>query len=201
MKKKLKKKKRVKRSSWLGKYSRESIAGLTAFISVLFFIITIILWGISELIDENFIISEMIGAYSVTSIFLCFSIMFIAIIIGTRNWFAKIICFFIVSFMLLGSYSFIETATLIYKDKTAFENKQFKKIVAVPTGAEFDDPEHGTEFLMELEFNDLTLDVYSLDISRSYYHENLSGKSLEISYLPNSHYAVSVREYLEEAEH
>ena len=199
MTKRIKKKKRAKRSSRLAK-NRESIAGLVAIISVLFFIITIILWGISELVDRNFIMSEMIGAYCAASIFLCFSIMFIAIIIGTRNWFAKIICSFSVCFMLLGSYSFIETAIFLYKDKTAFENKQFKRIVAIPTGAEFDDPEYGTEFLMELVFNDLTIDVYSLNISRSDYLENLSGKSLEISYLPNSRYAVSVKEHFEDTQ-
>lgn len=53
---------------------------------------------------------------------------------------------------------------------------------------------------MELEFNNLTLDVYSFNISKNYYQENLSGKTLEISYLPNSRYAVSIKEYLMEEE-
>lgn len=45
MAKKLKKKKKVKRGSWLGKDRRENIAGLVAIIELLFFIITLILGG------------------------------------------------------------------------------------------------------------------------------------------------------------
>lgn len=196
MAKRLKKKKRVKRGSWLGKDRREIIAGLVAIIGLLFFIITLILWGISELSDENFIFSEMSGAYSSASLCLCFGIFFMAMMIGTRNWFAKIICLLITALMMITSYSFLETSILLYKDKTALKNSQFETVVATPTGAEFDDPDYGTEFLMELEVNNLTLDVYSLNISRNYYQENLSGKTLEISYLPNSHYAISIEEYL-----
>ena len=199
MAKKLKKKKKVKRGSWLGKDRSEIIAGLVAIIGLLFFIITLILWGISELSDENFIFSEMLGAYSAASLCLCFGIFFMAMMIGTRNWFAKIICLLITALMMITSFAFIETSISVYKDKTAYENRQFETVVAVPTGAEFDDPDYGTEFLMELEVNNLTLDVYSLNISRDYYQENLSGKTLEISYLPNSHYAISMEEYLIEA--
>ncbi|WP_080843680.1 hypothetical protein [Cytobacillus gottheilii] len=177
---------------------REAIAGVIAVISVCFFLLTLILWGISELVDDNFIVSEMIGAYSVSSLFLCFGIMFIALFVGIKgSWFAKIIFLFIVGFTVSGAYSFIETSALLYKDKAAYENKQFETIVMIPTGAEFDDPEHGTEFLMELEFNELIIDVYSFDITKSYYQENLSGKQLKIDFLPHSRYAVSVKVYQE----
>lgn len=137
----------------------------------------------------------MISAYCAASLSLCFGIFFLAMIFGTRNWFAKIICLLITALMMITSYSFIETSILLYKDKTAFDNREFETVIAVPTGAEFDDADYGTEFLMELEIHHLTLDVYSLNISRDYYQENLSGKSLEISYLPNSRYAVSLKEY------
>ncbi|MCE4049029.1 hypothetical protein [Bacillus sp. Au-Bac7] len=200
MTKKLKKKKRLTRGTWLGKDRREIIAGLVAFTGLLFFIITLILWGISELSDENFIFSEMLGSFSAASLCLCFGIIFIALIIGAGNWFAKIICLLITVLMMITSYSFIETSINLYKDKTVFENKQFETVVATPIGAEFDDADYGTEILMELEFNNLTLDVYSFNISKNYYQENLSGKTLEISYLPNSRYAVSIKEYLIEAE-
>lgn len=186
--------------TWLGKDRREIIAGLVAVIGLLFFIITLFLWGISEVSDENFIFSEMVGALSAASFCLCFGIFFIAMIIGAGKWFAKIICLLITTLMMITSYSFLETSINLYKDKTAFENRQFKTVVATPTGEEFDDADYGTEFLMELEFNNLTLDVYSFNISRNYYQQNLSGKTLEISYLPNSHYAVSIKEYLIEAE-
>ncbi|SIF49443.1 Uncharacterised protein [Mycobacteroides abscessus subsp. abscessus] len=43
---------------------------------------------------------------------------------------------------------------------------------------------------MELIFDDLMVDVYSMDISRSYYEDRLEGRKLKIAYLPNSHYAV-----------
>ncbi|KAB2330333.1 hypothetical protein [Bacillus mesophilum] len=181
-----------------GSDKRETIAGVIAIISVCFFLLTLILWGVSELIDENFIVSEMLGAYSVASLFLCFGIMFIALFVGIKgSWFGRIICLFIAGFTASGAYSFVETSDLLYKDKSAYENKQFETLVMIPTGTEFDDPDYGREYLMELEFNELTLDVYSLDITRSYYHENLSGRQLEIDYLPNSRYAVIVKAYQE----
>lgn len=50
---------------------------------------------------------------------------------------------------------------------------------------------------MELEFGGLTVDVYNLEIYWSDYQANWMGKPLEIIYLPNSHFAVSVKEYVE----
>lgn len=120
---------------------------------------------------------------------------FIAMIFGTRNWFAKIICLLVTALMMITSYSFIETSFLLYKNKAALENRQFKTVVAIPAGVEFDNADYETENLMELEFNNLNIDVFSLNISRDYYQENLSGKPLKISYLPNSRYAVSIKEY------
>lgn len=195
---KLEQKKKSNRRICLGKNRRETLAGVFVFIGMCFLIVTLILWGISELAEENFIISEMFGAYSSASMCLCFGLVFIGLIIGTRNWLARIFCLFIAAVMLTTSYSFMESSILLYKDKEAFENKQYEKLVAIPIGVEFDDPDYGTQFLMELEFNDLTIDVYSLNISRSYYQANLSGKPLEIAYLPNSHFAVSMKEYLGE---
>ncbi|MEW9108509.1 MAG: hypothetical protein AB2374_04110 [Cytobacillus gottheilii] len=190
--------KKKKRKHVSGSDKRETIAGGIAIISTCFFLLTLILWGVSELIDENFIVSEMLGAYSVASLFLCFSIMFIALFVGIKgSWFGRIICLLVAGFTGLGAYSFMETSALLYKDKAAYENKQFETLVMIPTGTEFDDPDYGREYLMELEFNELILDVYSLDIARTYYHENLSGRQLEIDYLPNSRYAVSVKAYQE----
>jgi hypothetical protein len=181
----------------LGESRREIVGGIVLGIGLIFLIVTFILWGVSELIEENFIMSEMVGAYCGASMCLCFGLVFIGLIIGTRNWFGKIVGLLVAAVFMSVSYSFIETSMLLYKDKAAFESKQFEKLVAAPIGEEYDDPDYGTEFLMELKFNDLTIDVHNLGISRSYYEANLYGKSLEIAYLPNSRFAISVKEYLE----
>ncbi|WP_040205892.1 hypothetical protein [Neobacillus jeddahensis] len=196
---KLKKKKKVKRGFRIFENRREAIAGLFIIIGLLFLIVTFILWGMSKLVEEHFILSEMLGAYSSASLSLCFGLTFIGMIVGTRNWLAKIVCLLAAGVLIVTGYSFMETSTLLYKDKAAFENKQFEKLVAIPIGVEYDDPDTGTQFIMELEFSDLTIDVYNLNISRNYYAANLSGKPLEIAYLPNSHFGVSVKEYHEEA--
>ncbi|ETI69790.1 hypothetical protein [Neobacillus vireti] len=178
---------------------REAIAVVILFIGVFFLILTFILWGVSKLTEGNFILSEMMGAYCAASMCLCFGLIFLGMMVGTRNWFGKIVCLLVAAVMMSASYHFLETSILLYKDKAAFENKQFEKLVAIPTGVEYDDPDYGTEYVMELEFDDLTIDIYNLNISRNYYAANFSGKPLEIAYLPNSHFAVSVKEYLGEA--
>jgi len=196
---KLEKKRKVKRGFWPLENRREAIAVVILFSGLFFFIVTFILWGVSELIEEHFILSEMMGAYSAASMCLCFGLVFFGMMVGIRNWFGKIVCLFVAAVIMSASYHFMETSILLYKDKAAFENKQFEKLVEVPTGVEYDDPDYGTEFVMELEFDDFTIDIYNLNISRNYYAANLSGKPLEIAYLPNSHFAVSVKEYLEAA--
>lgn len=175
---------------------REKAAGLIALIGFAFFVLTFILLGISELIDENFIASRMLGAYSAVCICTFFSLIFISLATGIRkNWLGKLFLSFIAAFGAVGIYHFTETSILLYKDKNAYETKQFETVVQIPIGEEYDDPDYGPEFLMELEFNGLTVDVHSLEISKSYYQENLSGKQLQVDYLPNSRYAVSVKEY------
>lgn len=188
-------KKKKRRRLNLGGDKREFIGGIFAMFGVLFLIIAFILWGVSELIEENFIWSEIVGAYCGASMCLCFGLIFIGLIIGIRNWLGKIVFVLFAGVLLSVSYDFLETASLLYQDKEAYANKQFETLVATPTGEEYDDPDYGPVFLMELEFKNLTIDVHNLNISRNYYKENLSGKPLEIEYLPNSRFAVSVRAY------
>lgn len=184
--------KKARRRLNLGGNKREIIGGIFAMIGVVFLIIASILWGVSEFIEENFIWSEIVGAYCSASMCLCFGLIFIGLIIGIRNWLGKIVFLLFAGVMMSVSYDFIEVSVLLYEDKEVYENKQFEKLVATPIGEEYDDPDYGPVYLMELEFKDLTIDVYNLNISRNYYKENLSGKPLEIAYLPNSRYAVSV---------
>jgi len=191
------KKKKGKHRLRLGEDRREVAAGVVLITGLLFLIVTFILWGISELIAENFIMSEMVGAYCGASLCLCFGLVFIGLMIGTRNWLGKILNLVVTAVFMSVTYSFIETSILLYKDKEAFEAKEFERMVATPIGAEYDDPDYGTEYLMELKFNGFIIDVYSLDISRRYYEANLQGKPLEVTYLPNSHFAISVKEHNE----
>jgi cation transport ATPase len=191
------KKKKKRRRLYLGENKGEVIGGIVLMIGLLFLILAFILWGVSELIEENFIMSEIVGAYCSASIGLCFGLVFIGMIIAIRNWLARIAFLLFAGVFLSVSYHFIETAGLLYQDKEVYENKQFERLVAIPTGEEYDDPDYGPVYLMELEFKKLTIDVYNLDISRNYYKENLSGKPLEITYLPNSRFAISVEEYVE----
>lgn len=67
-------------------------------------------------------------------------------------------------------------------------------MVAVPIGVEYEPPDYGLPKLMKLEFEELTIDVYNLEIYWRDYEANWKGKKLEIVYLPNSHFAVSVKE-------
>ncbi|MEH7180600.1 hypothetical protein [Neobacillus vireti] len=161
-KSKLENKKKRKHRLRLGENRREVAAGVVLITGVFFLIVTFILWGISELFEENFIMSEMVGAYCGASMCLCFGLIFTGLIIGTRNWFGKILGLLAAAVFMSVGYSFIETSILLYKDKEAFENKEFEKLVAIPIGAEYDDPDYGTEYLMELKFNDFTIDVCGL---------------------------------------
>lgn len=188
--------KKKRRLSWLK--DRDTFTVLPMIVGMLFFVLTFIFWGISKLIEENFILSEIFGAFSAASMCLCFSLIFFGLMIGTKNWFGRIASFLAAAVIFAAGYSFAETSILLFKDKTAFELKQFEKLIAVPTHAEFDDADVGPEYVMELQFNDLTIDVYNQDITRAYYIENLAGKTVEVHYLPNSRFAVSVKKHLED---
>ncbi|MGD6900049.1 hypothetical protein [Bacillus infantis] len=148
-----------------------------------------ILWGASELM-EDFIWSQVLGSITAVSMCLCFGLALLAGVLAADSWPFKIfLLIFTVVFLSTGVY-FVNEAHLLYKDRDAYENKEFEIVEGIPAGVEYDDPETGTEFVMELIFDDLIVDVYAMDISRSYYEERLEGRKLKIAYLPNSHYAV-----------
>lgn len=170
----------------------EAVGIISMIIGLLCLLLALIFWGLSAII-KDFIYSEILGAYSAMSLSLCFSFVFLGLLFAAEKWAGKIASLLAASLLFFASYHFLETSLLLYKDKSAYENKQFERLVDIPVKAEYDDPETGTEYVMELLFKDLTIDVYSLDITRSYYEATLSGKPLDIHYLPNSRYAVSLK--------
>lgn len=167
----------------------EWLTAISGIGSLFFLICSLILWGVSGLIND-FLWSEVLSLIIAVSICLCAGLAFLALVWTAESWSGGIIIsLFTIVFLASGGY-FIHEAHLLYKDKDAYENKEFLFVKGVPDEAEYDDPETGTEFVMELIFDDLMVDVYSMDISRSYYEERLEGRKLKIAYLPNSHYAV-----------
>jgi len=166
-------------------------------IALIILLPSFVMWGVSFFIEEHFIVHEMMNALAAAGVSICFGIGFIGMVLGVKNWFGKMICVVISVIMLGIGYSFAETSSLLYKDKAAYENNEFEEMVAVPIGVEYEPPDYGLPKLMKLEFEELTIDVYNLEIFRKDYETNWKGKPLEIIYLPNSHFAVSVKEYVE----
>jgi hypothetical protein len=157
--------------------------------SLFFLVCSLVLWGVSGLI-KDFIWSEMLSLIIAVSICLCLALIFLALVWAADSCSGIIVMsLFTIVFLATGGY-FINEAHLLYKDKDAYENKEFLFVEGVPDEAEYDDPDTGTEFVMELKFDDVWVDVYSMNLSRSYYEEQLEGRKLKIAYLPNSHYAV-----------
>lgn len=149
------------------------------------------------LYKEHFIVHEMMNALAAAGVSVCFGIGFIGLVFGIKNWFGKMMGAVSAIIMIGVGYSFAETSALLYKDKVAYENQDFEEMVALPIGEEYEPPDYGLPKLMKLEFEKLTIDVYNLEILRRDYEANWKGKPLEIVYLPNSRFAVSVKEYVE----
>jgi hypothetical protein len=167
----------------------EWLTAISGIGSLFFLICSLVLWGVSGLI-KDFIWSEVLSLIIAVSICLCAGLIFLALVWAADSWSGRILMsLFTIVFLATGGY-FINEAHLLYKDKDAYQNKEFLFVEGVPDEAEYDDPETGTEFVMELIFDDLRVDVYSMNLSRSYYEERMEGRRLKIAYLPNSHYAV-----------
>ena len=190
-------KKKKRRSLWPGYRKGDGIIAVFMLIALLILLASFIIWGVSFFIEEHFIVHEMMNALAAAGVSVCFGIGFIGMVFGTKNWFGKMVSV-VIAFIMIGvGYSFAETSALLYKDKVAYESKDFEEMVAVPIGVEYEPPDYGLPKLMKLEFEELTIDVYNLEIYRREYEANWKGKQLEIVYLPNSHFAVSVKEYVE----
>ncbi|MGN7401604.1 hypothetical protein ACTHO0_17275 [Cytobacillus praedii] len=161
-------------------------------LSLLFLILSFLLWAISAIVKKHFIMSEMLGNYCGLTFMLCFAFTFCSILIGTKNIFGKIAsAFAIIIFISVGS-DFYQSSHLLYKDRMAYENKQYETKVGVPLKVEFDNPDSGPEWLFELVFKDKTLYVHHLQITRKDYDTYFKNKPLEILYLPNSLYVVEI---------
>ncbi|MEK4384393.1 hypothetical protein MKZ25_01010 [Solibacillus sp. FSL W7-1464] len=166
-------------------------------IAMLILLASFVIWGVSFFYKEHFIVHEMMNALAAAGVSVCFGIGFIGLVFGIKNWFGKMMGAVSAIIMIGVGYSFAETSALLYKDKVAYENQDFEEMVALPIGEEYEPPDYGLPKLMKLEFEKLTIDVYNLEILRRDYEANWKGKPLEIVYLPNSRFAVSVKEYVE----
>jgi hypothetical protein len=167
----------------------EWLIAITGAGCLLFLIVSFLLWGASEWTND-FIWSEILGLITAVSMCLCFSLAFLTGVWAMESWFWRIFMLLFTIVLFSTGVHFVKEAHLLYKDRDAYENKEFEFVEGIPAGAEYDDPETGPEFVMELIFDDVMVNVYSMDISRSYYEERLEGRKLKIAYLPNSHYAV-----------
>lgn len=157
------------------------------------FILALVLVVISEWFVKDFILSKMIGLYGGTSFLICFFLTFVLIVVISKNILGRLVIAFFAFVTLYAAVNMAKTPILLYKDIDLYENQQFEKLVGIPNKVEYDDPNRGPEFAMELIFEDKVINVHSLNITREYYETELAGKSLEILYLPNSSYAVNVQ--------
>lgn len=162
-------------------------------LSLLFLILSFLLWIISAITKEEFILSKMLGNYCGLSFMLCFAFIFCTILIGTKNFFGKIASVFaIIVFFSVGK-DFYDSSNLLFKDRKAYENNQFETKIGVPEKVEYDNPDSGPEWLFELVYKDKTLFVHHLQITRNDYESYYKNKPLKILYLPNSLYAVEIK--------
>lgn len=163
-----------------------------------FFVLTFLLLLASVFVKEQFILREIIYTYCGASFAFCFGVAFLLMATFTRNIFGKIALVFFTFICFSAGINFINTSFLLYKDNEAFANQSFERIIAIPDKVEYDDPDEGPEYVLELVFKNKTIDAHNLEIHRSYFESNLRGKQLEILYLPNSLYAVKVKEFVED---
>ncbi|WP_377336231.1 hypothetical protein [Peribacillus deserti] len=109
-----------------------------------------------------------------------------------RSWPGKIVLFLFSAAFGYAGYGLLDTSFLLYKDKETYENRQFERITGVPDHVEYDNHDTGPRFISDLDFSGQIIDVHYLQITQDYYEANLSGKTLDIQYLPHSHFAVNV---------
>ncbi|WP_102272994.1 hypothetical protein [Cytobacillus massiliigabonensis] len=162
-------------------------------LSLLFLILSFLLWIISAIVKKQFILSEMLGNYCGLTFMLCFTFTFCLFLIGTKNILGRIASIFAIIIFISVGTDFYHASHLLYKDRMAYENKQYETKVGVPVKVEYDNPDSGPEWLFELVFKDKTLFVHHLQISRNDYDAHFKDKPLEILYLPNSLYAVEIK--------
>ncbi|QED46710.1 hypothetical protein [Cytobacillus dafuensis] len=192
------KKKKLQNRPEQGKFKQiqERFFIILVALCAVFFVLALLLWLASMMVKEQFILHEMINTYCGASISFCFAAAFLLIATSTRNIFGIIASLFFTIIFLSAGVHFINTSLLLHKDKEAYENQSFERIVGIPDQVEYDDPDVGPAYVLELVFKNKTIDAHNLQIHESFFESNLRGKQLEILYLPNSLYAVEVKEYV-----
>src|SRR5690606_30100632 len=148
--KQMNKKKKKRRSLWPGYQKGDGIIAVFMLIAMLILLPSLFIWGISFFNEEHFIVHEMMNALAAAGVSVCFGIGFIGMVFGIKSWFGKMVSIVIVLIMFGVGYSFSETSALLYKDKVAYENKDFEEMVAVPIGVEYEPPDYGLPKLMKL---------------------------------------------------
>lgn len=175
-----------------GKTLGERIGNYFMIICLLFFILTIIIFGISFFFKKNWIVHEIIQLISGVCFTFVFCSVFITLIFMTRNWIWKLLGIFITVVFFYAATQLMVDVKMIYKDKVAYENKQFERIVGIPKEVEYDNPESGPRMVYEITFEDVVVQTTHRWIRQDYFEKNMKGKRLEVFYLPNSRYAMDV---------
>lgn len=170
----------------------ERIGMFFMILCLIFFILTLIIFGISFFFKNDWIVHEIIQLISGVCFTFVFCSIFITLIFMTRNWIWKLLGVFITIAFFYASTQLMVNVKMIYKDKVAYENKQFEKIVGIPKEVEYDNPESGPRVVYEIMFEDVTIQATHLWIRQDYFEKNMKGKRLEVFYLPNSHYAMEI---------
>jgi len=171
----------------------ERIGTFFMIVCAIFFILTLIIYGISFFFKDDWIVHEIIQLISGICFTLVFCSAFITIIFMTRNWIWKLLGVLITIAFFYAATTLMVDVKMIYNDKVAYENKQFEKIVGIPKEVEYDNPESGPNRVYEIMFEDVTVEAIHLWIRQDYFEKNMKGKRLEVLYLPNSHYAMNIR--------
>ncbi|MGE8205992.1 hypothetical protein ACQKP0_15700 [Heyndrickxia sp. NPDC080065] len=170
----------------------ERIGTYFMIVCAIFFILTVIIYAISFFFKNDWIVHEMIQLISGVCFTFVFCSAFITLIFMTHNWIWKLTGVLVTLAVFYTATTLMVDVRMIYKDKIAYENKQFEKIVGIPNDVEYDHPESGQKMVYKIMFEDVTVEALNLWIRQDYFEKNMKGKRLEVLYLPNSHYAIDI---------
>lgn len=122
-----------------------------------------------------------------------------SLIVAYRYKMVKVLNKIVIPLFVIGSLLFsanwVFSATQLYLDKEAYDQRNFTVVKGIPSEITYDGSKNGPDYIDTITIDDTKIKVSHLFIVEKDFNKRLMNKPLMIKYLPISKYAISVEKY------
>ncbi|ANC77259.1 hypothetical protein ABE65_010775 [Fictibacillus phosphorivorans] len=144
----------------------------------------------STVFQDHLVLSELFLFLSMS--LLSLFIGFVASYSSINNWIERILISVVIVGSLAFSLTFAHTLFQLYEDIDLYEVRNFESVEGVPSSLTFDGYINGPDYVTSITIQHKKVIVSHLNITAKRYKEHFKNKSIRISYLTHSKFAVII---------